>query len=404
MDPMRYFYFSAEWDENYAKFVKVEQYADDPDGQRWDPWYRGYAGPWVPRRKHDVLRFLDLPKEVRLLIYELIFGSRIIYLNWYDSVYQWNEGRRFFYSAPRMAAGLIEPQNHLRLLEGFQQPVTQLPGFPPHPDFPWVQLSLLGTCRQIYEEAREIPFKKNIFVALSALPYAAFCNKIFLPLQTSSIKFLTIVINAGFHVGPNLRHWYDRRVQPLPNLTSVLFITRIRIYDDFDFDFVDTAGPNWWTALSGSVPISAEHVHKIPNVFRLLAHSNSGTSYEVSVDDSEVEFLIQDRDKVTRDQQFKSILQAYDDENAAELDEEGFVHGSQERFKRCVLGLFSLREVHKEIYKDGFRRRLDEPPTSDAGKPNVTYPWEVSDSDSGADDDDTDGDSESESDDEPDEE
>lgn len=153
-----------------------------------------------------------------MLIYELIFGSRIIYLNWYDSVYQWNEGRRFFYSAPRMAAGLIEPQNHLRLLEGFQQPVTQLPGFPPHPDFPWVQLSLLGTCRQIYEEAREIPFKKNIFVALSALPYAAFCNKIFLPLQTSSIKFLTIVINAGFHVGPNLRHWYDRRVQPLPTL------------------------------------------------------------------------------------------------------------------------------------------------------------------------------------------
>ncbi|KAK8202446.1 hypothetical protein IWZ01DRAFT_487140 [Phyllosticta capitalensis] len=402
MDPMRHFYKSVEWDENYAQFVTLEQDPDDPESMRFDPWYRGYAGSWVRHRKYDVFRFLDLPKDVRLLIYELVFGSRIIHLNWYDSVYEWNLGRRFFYSAPRMAAGLIEPQDHLRLLAGFQLPVIQLPGFPPYRDCSWIELGLLGTCRQIYEEAREIPFKNNIFVAVSALSYAAFRNKIFLPLQTSSIKFLTIVISTGFHVGPDLRHWYDGRIQPLPNLTSVLFITRIRLYDDLDFDFEDPAGPNWWTSLFGDA-LTVENVHKIPNVFRLLAHSNSGTSYEVSVDDNEVEFLIQDRDKVTRDQHIKSIIQAHDDEIAAELDEEGLVHGSQERFKRCVLGLFSLREVHKEIYKEGFRRRLDEPPTSDAGKPNVTYPWELADSDPDADDADADGDSESESDDEPDE-
>ncbi|KAK7510128.1 hypothetical protein IWZ03DRAFT_82214 [Phyllosticta citriasiana] len=275
-------------------------------------------------------------------MYEFTFARRIVNLGYYHSVYRWDMGRRFFFSAPRMGFGLIEPQNHLNLLSDFQQPVAQAPGFPPHPDSPELDLSLVTACKQIYQESREIPFKRNISAPLSGRPYVAFFRNILCPMQTSWIRFLTIVLRAEVDGFGTLSHWYDICARPLPNLASVHFITRV-FYDSSCSCGFSGEGPVWWND-GYQAPLSPETVHAISDLFRLLIHSTLFTKFEISVDDIEI----------------KTEADTYAREGKPMLYIDSTKSGDKHRSIQEELEFFSLTEEHKKIYIEGFRRRLAE--------------------------------------------
>ncbi|KAL2681692.1 hypothetical protein IWX47DRAFT_845416 [Phyllosticta citricarpa] len=289
--------FPAMMRDHVHRFVDVENDLYDPE-----------KGDCQERRSrsrhhsHQVFRFLDLPKEVRLLIYEFTFARRIVNLGYYHSVYRWNFGRRFFFSAPGMG---IEPQNHLNLLSDFQQPVAQAPGFPPHPDSPELDLSLV---------------------------------------TTSWIRFLTIVLRAEVDGFGTRSHWYDIRTRPLPNLASMHFITRV-FYDSSCSYVFNGEGPVWWND-GYQAPLSPETVHAIPDLFRLLIHSTPFTKFEISVDDIEI----------------KTEADTYAREGKPMLYIGSTKSGDKHRSIQEELEFFSLTEERKKIYIEGFRRRLAEEP------------------------------------------
>ncbi|KAK7619130.1 hypothetical protein IWX49DRAFT_603228 [Phyllosticta citricarpa] len=199
----------------------------------------------------------------------------------------------------------IEPQNHLNLLSDFQQPVAQAPGFPPHPDSPELDLSLV---------------------------------------TTSWIRFLTIVLRAEVDGFGTRSHWYDIRTRPLPNLASMHFITRV-FYDSSCSYVFNGEGPVWWND-GYQAPLSPETVHAIPDLFRLLIHSTPFTKFEISVDDIEI----------------KTEADTYAREGKPMLYIGSTKSGDKHRSIQEELEFFSLTEERKKIYIEGFRRRLAEEP------------------------------------------
>src|SRR5579862_2117825 len=97
------------------------------------------------------LNFLHLPREIRDRIYEFVLVSHTGRVYMLPSLPQGSkDGRRIFFS----------DENRIYL-----SPKVEDGRYLP----PKVTLNLLRTCRQIYAEACDIPYEKNIFKACESL-------------------------------------------------------------------------------------------------------------------------------------------------------------------------------------------------------------------------------------------
>lgn len=173
-------------------------------------------------------RFLSLPSEIRLLIYKYLFGDRMIHVgtsfvhdvhehskattsfvhNVYDHVKATRKGRKetdpakpdvtynfsaflsknsrccwgpLFYRVCSQSGACMTPRNREKRLTHDPrlyccQVFTGLGLWVPH-HWCTIDMSVLRTCRQVYEEAKLIPYQTNTFTFDSPPAMALFCMR-----------------------------------------------------------------------------------------------------------------------------------------------------------------------------------------------------------------------------------
>ncbi|KAK8222766.1 hypothetical protein HDK90DRAFT_545269 [Phyllosticta capitalensis] len=231
-------------------------------------------------------RLLDLPLELRMLIYEFALGRRI--LKFSDSGIWW--GKQFRLTArPRLCSARKAMRERIhcpRVREEY------LPNF-----------KLLESCRQIYYEASPVHTSSNVFLFDDPALFLTICVRHMPWTQASSLRFLTLRMPVHY-IPSRFRGWeyekYDmlfhdqspwhhqfwgRTMNGLKRVHIVEYLTptSLEISDDH-------AAYCWAYDRDEDPPkdkayICAQKVRKVPASLRYLAAFNPGVKFSVSVDD-----------------------------------------------------------------------------------------------------------------------
>ncbi|KAK4238091.1 hypothetical protein C8A03DRAFT_15391 [Achaetomium macrosporum] len=149
---------------------------------------------WLsPQPRARRLRFLDLPVEIRLRIYKYVLQLTPV--------------------RPRqLGAGYPIPPQEVYLLKPVAPGVRNL--LSPYRPLGFLPSSLLCSCRQIYSEARAVPFHNNEFVFIThfslSLSTACAFAKSLRPWQRDGMRFARLDLGYGdIYREPSLAQWEE---------------------------------------------------------------------------------------------------------------------------------------------------------------------------------------------------